>query len=88
MCLAIPARILELLPGKRAKVDLAGVVREVSVHPLPDVEVGEYVFLYLGVAIERLSQEVAHETLSLWGELAAAMASEPGGRDERMGEAT
>ena len=41
MCLAIPARVVELLPGQQAVVDLSGVRKQVSialvVGTLPDL---------------------------------------------------
>ena len=39
MCLAIPARVVELLPALRAVVDLAGVRKEVSIDLVDDVQV-------------------------------------------------
>ena len=72
MCMAIPARVVERRSGERALVDIAGNLREVNVHRIPEIEVGEYVLLYLGFAVERLSEEEAQETLDLWRELATA----------------
>jgi len=68
MCLAIPARILEKR-GELAKVDFGGgVTREVNVS-LVEAEVGEYVIVHAGFAIEVLDQKSAEETLQLWSEL-------------------
>jgi hydrogenase expression/formation protein HypC len=36
---------------------------------LPDVEVGEYVLIHAGYAIEKLSEEAAKESLEAWDEL-------------------
>jgi hydrogenase expression/formation protein HypC len=36
---------------------------------LPDVEVGEYVLIHAGYAIEKLSEEAAKESLEAWEEL-------------------
>ncbi|MEM2094279.1 MAG: HypC/HybG/HupF family hydrogenase formation chaperone [Candidatus Bathyarchaeia archaeon] len=68
MCLAIPAKVLEKY-GDRAKVDFgSGTTREVNVA-LVDVEVGEYVIVHAGFAIEVLNEVEAKETLDLWNEL-------------------
>jgi hydrogenase expression/formation protein HypC len=68
MCLAIPARVLEK-HGDDAMVDFGdGTTRKVNVA-LVDVNVGEYVIVHAGFAIEVLNEEEAEETLRLWGEL-------------------
>ena len=68
MCLAIPAKVLEV-NGDVAKVDFGqGVAREVNVM-LVEAQVGEYVVVHAGYAIETLDQEAAEESLKLWREL-------------------
>lgn len=71
MCLAIPAKVLEI-HGNRAKVDFGeGVLREVDIS-LVDVKVGEYILVHAGYAIQVLSAEEADETIKLWNELLEA----------------
>ena len=68
MCLAIPAKVLEV-QGDLAKVDFGqGVAREVNVM-LVDAHVGEYVLVHAGYAIQVVDQEAAEESLRLWREL-------------------
>lgn len=68
MCLAVPAKVVEIQGGK-AQVDFGGgVSREVDIS-LVDVKVGEYVLVHAGYAIQVLSQEEAEETLRLWREV-------------------
>ena len=68
MCLAIPAKVLEI-QGYVAKVDFGqGVAREVNVM-LVEAHVGEYVLVHAGYAIQILDQEAAEESLRLWREL-------------------
>ncbi len=68
MCLAIPAKILEV-KGDVAKVDFGqGVAREVNVM-LVEAHVGEYVLVHAGYAIQILDQKAAEESLKLWREL-------------------
>ncbi|MCS7095649.1 MAG: HypC/HybG/HupF family hydrogenase formation chaperone [Candidatus Bathyarchaeota archaeon] len=73
MCLAIPARVIDLDISKGvAKVDFGeGVLREVDVS-LVDVKVGEYVLIHAGYAIQTLSPEEAEETLRIWSEILQA----------------
>jgi hydrogenase expression/formation protein HypC len=68
MCLAIPAKVLEV-HGDIAKVDFGqGVAREVNVM-LVDAKVGEYVLVHAGYAIEKLDQKAAEESLNTWREI-------------------
>jgi len=68
MCLAIPARVVEI-NGDTAKVDFgAGTVRDVNIS-LVEAKVGEYVIVHAGYAIEVLDQKAAEETLALWNEI-------------------
>jgi len=68
LCIAIPAKVLEV-NGDVAKVDFGqGVAREVNVM-LVDARVGEYVLVHAGYAIETLDQEAAEESLKMWREL-------------------
>lgn len=68
MCLAIPAKVVSIT-GNKAKVDFGeGVLREVDIT-LVNVEVGEYVLVHAGYAIQVLSSEEAEETLRLWNEI-------------------
>lgn len=68
MCLAIPAKVIQIF-GETAKVDFgAGTIREVNIS-LVDTKVGEYVIVHAGYAIEVLDQKAAEETLALWNEI-------------------
>ncbi|RLI22274.1 HypC/HybG/HupF family hydrogenase formation chaperone [Candidatus Bathyarchaeota archaeon] len=68
MCLAIPAKVIEV-NGDIAKVDFGeGVLREVNVS-LVEAKVGDYVLVHAGYAIQVLSREEALETLRLWKEI-------------------
>lgn len=68
MCLAIPAKVIELLPGEMARVSLDGVVKEASVALVPEVEVGDYVILHVGYALSRIDPAEAERTLQLLAE--------------------
>ncbi len=67
MCLAIPAKVLEI-HGDDAKVDFGGVFRTVNIS-LVDVKVGEYVIVHAGFAIEMMDEEQAKESLEIWAAL-------------------
>ncbi len=69
MCLSIPARVVEI-DGNMAKVDVGGMLREISVDLCPDVALGEYVLVHAGFAIQRVDEEEARQALDLLKKLA------------------
>ncbi len=71
MCLAIPARVIKIEDGL-GLVELGGVVREASFMLLPDAQVGDYVLLHAGYALQKLDEAEAEETIRLLTELAEA----------------
>ena len=71
MCLAIPARVVELLSGQRAVVDLSGVRKDVSMDLVSDAQLGHYVIIHVGYAIGKIDPEEAERTLALFAELSA-----------------
>jgi len=69
MCLAIPARITRI-ENEMATIDVDGVQRQASLLLLPDVQVGDFVIVHAGFAIQKLDEEAAQETLRLLREMA------------------
>lgn len=68
MCLAIPTRVVELLPDNQALVDLGGVRKAISLELVDDVAVGDYVIIHVGYALTRLDPDEAARTLALMAE--------------------
>ncbi len=72
MCLGIPMEITAI-DGYNARCSAKGVERDVSLFMLHDpVEVGDYVIVHVGYAIQRVSPEEAQTTWELFDELLAA----------------
>ena len=69
MCLAIPGKILNIDDNKIADVDFDGIVRKSSVELVPSVNIGDYVLVHAGYAIEIIDQEEAKKSLDLIQEL-------------------
>lgn len=65
MCLAIPGQITAINEDNLATVDILGVTRQVSIDLTPAAEVGSYVLVHAGFAIEVVSEQHAQETLDL-----------------------
>lgn len=76
MCLAAPARVVQRIDPAQALVEQEGQFRRVSVQLLPEVQVGDYVLLNLGLAVRRLSEEEALEVLDLWRQMALLAAAD------------
>lgn len=70
MCLAIPARLVELRPDDQAVVDLGGIRKEISIALVDGVRVGDYVVVHVGHAIGTIDPEEAERTLALFAEMA------------------
>ncbi|NMA69749.1 MAG: HypC/HybG/HupF family hydrogenase formation chaperone [Desulfitobacterium sp.] len=64
MCLAIPGRVISV-DDFVAKVDMMGNERMIGTHLVPDVEIGEYVLVHAGFAIEIVDEEYAKEVEEL-----------------------
>ena len=66
MCLAIPGQIVEIVdePNRLAKVDVAGVRRNVNIGLLDDdgdgAQPGDWVLIHVGFALSKVDEEEAH----------------------------
>lgn len=77
MCIAAPAKVVEINREKENLfADFGGVRQEAKINLLPDVEIGDYVLIHAGYAIEKLSEEAAKESLEAWEELLEVLEEE------------
>jgi hydrogenase expression/formation protein HypC len=80
MCLAVPAKIIEVTetdPVKRAgRVDFGGAIREVSLAYVPEAKVGDYVVVHVGFALSVLDEEEAKRTLEDFAAIVALSGDE------------
>jgi hydrogenase expression/formation protein HypC len=70
MCLAIPSKITKI-ENEMAVIDVDGVQRQASLLLLSDAQVGDYVIVHAGFAIQKIDADSARETLRLLKEAAA-----------------
>jgi len=68
MCLAIPARVVELPEAETATVDVGGVRKRISLALVDGVAVGDYVIVHVGYALTKLDPEEAARTLATFAE--------------------
>ena len=68
MCLSIPAEIVAI-EGDYATVSFGGNSYKAGLQLLDDVQVGDYVLLHAGFAIQKLDRREAEDTLRLIDEM-------------------
>jgi hydrogenase expression/formation protein HypC len=78
MCLAIPGQVKEVVDPANAlaRVDVAGVLRNVNVGLLDGAEPGEWVLIHVGFAMSKVDEEEAHATLRLLQQMGEAYEQE------------
>ena len=69
MCIAIPGKV-ESIDGNMAKVDFNGNLVNVNTGII-EHEVGQYVLVHAGCAIEVMEKDKAQELIDLFAELEA-----------------
>lgn len=69
MCLGLPMRLLEIESNKMGWAETLGVSRKISLHLVPDVQIGDYLMVHAGYAIERINTEEAASRLRLLQEM-------------------
>lgn len=69
MCLAIPAKVIELYDEESALVDIGGVQKRVNISLLPGLAVGEFVIVHVGYALNKVDEQEAARTLALFAEM-------------------
>ncbi len=69
MCLALPAKVIAIDEATdMATVALGEVKKEISLALVDDVQLGDFVLIHVGYALNRVSPEEAELTLKLFAE--------------------
>jgi len=68
MCLGIPMKIIKT-KGEFAEVESGRLVRTINIQMLPHIQLGDYVIVHAGFAIEKVDPQRAEETLRLIDEI-------------------
>ena len=72
MCLAIPLQLIEI-NGNSAVGEAMGMRRDIRVDFIENPQIGDFVIVHAGFAIERLGEEQALEDLEAWKEVRDAL---------------
>lgn len=79
MCLAIPGKVIEIMDEnglKMGNIDYSGTTQKACLAYLPDIQIGQYVIVHAGFALNAIDEEEAKKTLALWNEIAEKNAKE------------
>lgn len=72
MCLAVPGKVVKV-EGETATVDFGGARRKVRLDLLSNVNIGEYVLVHAGYAIQILDEKAAAEMIRSWEKVAEVL---------------
>ncbi len=77
MCLSIPSKIEHIDENNIATVDTMGVKRKVSLDLIDEpVEIGDFVLIHVGFAMNKIDKERALDSLELYKEIVQKMEEE------------
>jgi len=73
MCLAVPGKIISVQGddpmAKMARVSFGGIVKEISLAYVPDAQIGEYVIVHVGFALNKVDEDEAHKVFEYLKEM-------------------
>jgi len=80
MCLAVPGKVVSIdrvgSAISMAKVSFAGVIKDICIEWLPEVEVGDYVLAHAGTALSKVDSDEAEETLKVFDQWVTGLNNE------------
>ena len=74
MCLGVPGKVVEFMEDSplgmtMARVSFGGIIKEVCLAYVPEVEVGDYVIVHAGFALNVIDEEEAMEVFAMLKEM-------------------
>ncbi|TAL67026.1 MAG: HypC/HybG/HupF family hydrogenase formation chaperone [Bacteroidetes bacterium] len=73
MCLAIPGKLVSIDVSnedlKMGKVDFSGIVKDVCLDFVPEANIGDYVIVHVGFALNVLNEEEALKNIEMLNEI-------------------
>lgn len=65
MCVAIPAKVIEIYEYE-SLVDFGKIRKKVNTFLIEDIKIGDYVLIHAGCAVEKISKKEAIETIKVF----------------------
>lgn len=65
MCIAIPAKVIEIYENE-SLVDFGKIKKRVNTFFIENIKLGDYVLIHAGCAIEKISEKEAIETIKVF----------------------
>jgi hydrogenase expression/formation protein HypC len=72
MCLGIPGQVKEIYEANgipMGRADFGGIMKEICLAYVPEIELGDYAIVHVGFAITRLDEASALESLALFRQM-------------------
>ncbi len=79
MCLAIPGKVIEIYEEgglRMSKIDYSGTVNKACLAYVPEVQIGQYVIVHAGFAIQLLNEQEAEEVFEAFDDVTDKLAQE------------
>lgn len=72
MCLGIPGQVKQIYEQQGArmgKVNFGGIVKDVCLEYVPELNVGDYTIVHVGFALTKIDEASAQESLKIFREM-------------------
>jgi hydrogenase expression/formation protein HypC len=72
MCLGVPGKVQSIYEqdgARMGKVNFGGIVKDVCLAYVPEIQVGDYTIVHVGFALTRIDEASAQQTLAMFSEL-------------------
>lgn len=69
MCLAVPAQVVNIINEFTVEVETFGNRAQVNTTLVDNIQLGDYVLVHAGMAIEIVDRQSAEESMHLWRDL-------------------
>ena len=82
MCLAIPGKVLSISGDedpvtRMGRIDFSGVIKQVSLAYVPEVQIGDYVIVHVGFALSKVDELEAQKVFEYLRQMGALDELEP-----------
>lgn len=66
MCIAVPGKVIEIYEDETALVEFIGVRKNINISFVEDVNIGDYLLVHVGFAIEKMDYLEGEETVKIF----------------------